>query len=166
MSINASTIQILLDGSMGGEEILTVAKAMERGEDRDAIFSLVGSLEEVDCPRPAMAIAILNVAEQIIEINSRAPVRMPRRDAHSCQRDSNKSRRGLSNKRWQQIRCEVFERDGWACVYCGSEDDLTCDHVIPLVRGGTNDNENLATACRSCNSSKGDKLLCEWERRA
>lgn len=166
MIIDAATVQILLDGSMGGKEILSVAKAMERGPDRDFIFALIRNLERADCPRPAMAIAVLDVAERIIETNSRAYVFMPRRDGHTGKRDSNKSRRGIPDRQWQELRRSTFERDEWACVYCGATDDLTCDHVVPLVRGGTNDNENLATACRSCNSSKGDKLLCEWERRA
>lgn len=149
---------------MGGAEILTVAKAMERGPDRDVIYTLTHNLEAVDCPGAAMAIAILEVAEKINETNERFCVRLPCRDAHTAKRDSNKARRGISNQRWQLLRTETFNRDGWACVYCGSEEDLTCDHVVPLVRGGTNDNENLATACRSCNSSKGDKLLEEWRR--
>lgn len=63
---------------------------------------------------------------------------------------------------WRALRQAVFERDGFACVYCGCLDDLACDHVVPRSRGGLNDMENLVTACRPCNSSKGDKLLSEW----
>ena len=76
--------------------------------------------------------------------------------------NSNKARRRISKQRWKILREETFRRDEWTCVYCGAQDDLTCDHIIPLARGGTNDNENLATACRSCNSSKGKKTLKEW----
>lgn len=57
----------------------------------------------------------------------------------------------------------VFARDGHACVYCGSPMNLTLDHVIPQSRGGSHDAENLVTACRSCNSSKGAKTPAEWE---
>jgi 5-methylcytosine-specific restriction endonuclease McrA len=32
------------------------------------------------------------------------------------------------------------------------------DHVVPLARGGTHTRDNLATACPSCNISKGTKL--------
>lgn len=49
----------------------------------------------------------------------------------------------------------VYERDGYACQYCGAADDLTIDHVRPLSRGGSNEMSNLLTACRSCNCSKG-----------
>lgn len=68
---------------------------------------------------------------------------------------------------WQIIRNSVFERDGYACRYCGdANSSLDCDHVIPVSRGGSSDIENLATACFRCNRSKGAKLLSEWIGRA
>lgn len=48
------------------------------------------------------------------------------------------------------------------CAYCPAVAD-TIDHVIPLARGGRHAEGNLLPACRSCNSSKGDKLLIEWK---
>ena len=50
------------------------------------------------------------------------------------------------------------------CFYCGSFDDPTVDHLIPLNRGGVNSIGNMVTACRRCNSSKQDKLKVEWEQ--
>lgn len=41
------------------------------------------------------------------------------------------------------------------CADCGSCEDLTVDHVIPLVKGGTNAPINLRVLCRRCNSQKG-----------
>ena len=49
-----------------------------------------------------------------------------------------------------------------ACAYCGATGDMSLDHVVPLSRGGTHEIDNLLPACRSCNSSKGAKLLEEW----
>lgn len=64
---------------------------------------------------------------------------------------------------WKAIRAWIFYRDGYVCVYCGENpEDLECDHVIPISRGGTNDLSNLATACMPCNRSKSDRLLSEW----
>jgi len=37
------------------------------------------------------------------------------------------------------------------------------DHIIPSFRGGKNNWENKALACRGCNVSKGHKLLEEME---
>lgn len=41
-----------------------------------------------------------------------------------------------------------------SCFYCGSTDQPTIDHKMPLSRGGTHDLDNLCRACLSCNSRK------------
>ena len=33
--------------------------------------------------------------------------------------------------------------------------DLTVEHIIPFVLGGTNDEANIALACEPCNKQKG-----------
>lgn len=53
-------------------------------------------------------------------------------------------------------RQNVFKRDGFECQYCGTKNDLTLDHVIPKARGGKSTWKNLITACRPCNTRKGD----------
>jgi 5-methylcytosine-specific restriction endonuclease McrA len=55
----------------------------------------------------------------------------------------------------------VMIRDEFRCVYCGKEKGLTIDHVIPLSRGGKSSFENCVTACKDCNSKKGNKLPSE-----
>lgn len=52
-------------------------------------------------------------------------------------------------------RNNIFKRDDNACTYCGSVKDLTLDHIMPKSRGGKTSWENLTTACKRCNSSKG-----------
>jgi len=59
---------------------------------------------------------------------------------------------------------EVYERDGRICAYCGSTEDLTIDHIVPLARGGAHSPNNLTVACLGCNCSKGTKDLEEWLR--
>lgn len=54
-----------------------------------------------------------------------------------------------------EIRWEVWERDNFTCKTCGVRKDLTIDHILAVVNGGTNDLENLQTLCFSCNSRKG-----------
>lgn len=54
-----------------------------------------------------------------------------------------------------EARSAVFERDGHRCLKCGTEEDLSIDHVVPLSKGGDNDVDNLQTLCKTCNSSKG-----------
>ncbi len=53
-------------------------------------------------------------------------------------------------------RQNIFKRDGHLCQYCGTKKDLTIDHVIPKAKGGKTVWKNIVTACRRCNSLKGD----------
>lgn len=57
-----------------------------------------------------------------------------------------------------ELRWRVYERDGYACVRCQSEEDLTLDHIYPWIRGGPDTYENFQTMCRPCNSRKGARV--------
>lgn len=54
-------------------------------------------------------------------------------------------------------RFNLFLRDHFRCVYCGSQRELTFDHVIPRAQGGRTSWENVATACAPCNLKKGGR---------
>ena len=54
-------------------------------------------------------------------------------------------------------RPRIYKRDNYECVYCGSNKNLTLDHVIPKSRGGGNEWTNLVTSCFKCNLKKGNK---------
>jgi 5-methylcytosine-specific restriction endonuclease McrA len=54
-------------------------------------------------------------------------------------------------------RQNIFKRDNFECQYCGTRKDLTLDHVIPSSKGGQHTWSNLVTACKRCNSLKGDR---------
>lgn len=49
-----------------------------------------------------------------------------------------------------------------ACSYCGSKDSISVDHLIARSRNGAESGDNIVWACRSCNSSKGNRDLLEW----
>lgn len=53
-------------------------------------------------------------------------------------------------------RRAVFARDEYRCQYCGSRAD-SIDHVVPRSRGGRDVWDNLAAACRPCNTRKRDR---------
>jgi 5-methylcytosine-specific restriction endonuclease McrA len=66
-----------------------------------------------------------------------------------------------SPRDWQRL---VNRYDG-CCAYCGDRPPvLTCDHVIPLSRGGSDFIGNMLPACMPCNLSKGSRLIVEWRR--
>jgi len=48
------------------------------------------------------------------------------------------------------------------CSYCGSIENLALDHIFSKKLGGKDVGDNLISACRTCNSSKGKKDLMEW----
>lgn len=84
-------------------------------------------------------------------------------DAHQrrCERAS--AAPGLSAANRSRL-LRRWMRQGRACIYCGAPAN-TVDHVVPLVRGGTNFEGNLAPCCKACNSSKAGRLLIGWRGR-
>ena len=68
----------------------------------------------------------------------------------------------------QAKRLAIYMRDGFACCYCGRGVEekglvLTLEHIVPYSKGGALlDPINLITACRSCNSARGNKALTSY----
>jgi len=59
---------------------------------------------------------------------------------------------------------QIYERDNGICGICGlfvEQEVVTLDHIIPLSLGGSHIATNLQIAHRSCNSSKGIKLITD-----
>lgn len=51
-----------------------------------------------------------------------------------------------------------------ACLYCGGNEKLGKEHLVPRTRGGLDIPENIFLACRKCNASKSDRLPSEWRK--
>lgn len=67
----------------------------------------------------------------------------------------------VSSKRYYGLRFDVLERDSFTCQYCGQSAPsvpLTVDHIKPRSEGGEDTEENLITACWSCNAGKASRL--------
>ncbi len=70
--------------------------------------------------------------------------------------------RELRKTRWWQKKCAPG-----ICYYCGKKvgaQNLTMDHVVPLIRGGKSVKSNLVPACKKCNQEKKYLLAMEWEK--
>jgi 5-methylcytosine-specific restriction protein A len=69
--------------------------------------------------------------------------------------------RALRKSQWWRRRVAKGE-----CYYCKGRfapEDLTMDHIVPVVRGGRSVRGNVAPACKACNSKKKYLLPVEWD---
>ena len=101
----------------------------------ECLFSMTGGLQEISGERSFV------VSSSIVMIRGRH--RSPNGRGHV----------GMSKHR-------LFARDRHVCAYCGAhcnESDLTVEHIIPVSRGGRHEWTNVVTACRSCNTRKGNR---------
>lgn len=74
--------------------------------------------------------------------------------------------RSAEDAQWEreyQAARRTLLRDGPSCEYCGEPFANTADHILPRSRGGGNEPENLAPACKTCNEQKLDFTPAEWE---
>lgn len=69
------------------------------------------------------------------------------------------SKKLIKNK---ALRLKVYSKDNFQCVYCGKRKVLlSLDHIKPESLGGLSIEENLLTACCSCNSKKSNRPVFE-----
>ena len=67
-----------------------------------------------------------------------------------------------TQEQWDQLRFDY----GYTCPCCKKSEPqikLTVDHIVPLTKSGTNSIENIQPLCKSCNSSKGVRII-RYER--
>ena len=75
---------------------------------------------------------------------------------------------------------ELRKTDWWkqqlsngVCHYCGASfpaDELTMDHILPVVRGGKSTKSNCVPCCKTCNNEKkyltpAEMIMRELENR-
>lgn len=82
-----------------------------------------------------------------------------------------KRKRKTKKKYANYSKFNLFLRDNYTCQYCNRHlsqldgrlrrerpiESLTRDHVIPKERGGSNDWDNIVTACSTCNHYKRNR---------
>jgi 5-methylcytosine-specific restriction protein A len=52
------------------------------------------------------------------------------------------------------------------CYYCGrrfAPEQLSMDHIVPIIRGGKTTKNNVAPVCKECNNKKKYLLPMEWD---
>lgn len=63
-------------------------------------------------------------------------------------------------------KIRISNKSNFRCCRCGASMGLskcTIDHIIPLSKGGTNEDKNLLVLCRDCNQEKADLLMSSDE---
>ncbi|OFV71524.1 HNH endonuclease [Acetobacterium wieringae] len=72
----------------------------------------------------------------------------------------------MSRKKLNQSeRKKIFNKTDGHCAYCGTELEfgkMQIDHIVPISRGGEDDEKNMIAACRSCNHYKSTLFLEEF----
>ena len=66
---------------------------------------------------------------------------------------------GEAKRLWRR---KIKEEWDHKCAYCGSDQELTMDHVVPRSKGGTDFTKNAICACHKCNQSKSHTPWEEW----
>ena len=65
-----------------------------------------------------------------------------------------------AKRMWKE---NILARDNHQCRYCGSNENLTIDHIVPRSRGGARwDASNCCAACIHCNRAKGSMMLQDF----
>ena len=76
----------------------------------------------------------------------------------SYEKKENKNKRvNLPNS----LRYRILKRDRFTCSSCGArapDVELEVDHIIPVSKGGTDEETNLVTKCFECNNGKSNKI--------
>jgi 5-methylcytosine-specific restriction endonuclease McrA len=99
--------------------------------------------------------------EKVRDLSAKFRRANPDKRANTEQRRRARKRNASGSFTFEEWRT-LCERHGPLCFYCGHKRKLTADHVAPLSRGGAHVVENIVPACKSCNSSKGNKDPLTW----
>lgn len=100
--------------------------------------------------------------ENQIEILKRRRTESYRAKHASYERKRRATKRGCFGNISDALWNSALEFYGNVCLCCGTHNDITLDHVIPLSLGGKHEISNAQPLCLSCNSSKGNRNTIDY----
>jgi 5-methylcytosine-specific restriction protein A len=71
---------------------------------------------------------------------------------------------GRGGRPWRRRRWAVLTRDQFTCQKCKKTflpEQLACDHIVPLAKGGSDEMENLQALCDGPDSCHEAKTMAE-----
>lgn len=127
-------------------------------------WRIIGGLYEVNWyPRSKRKTIYINgLGRKATETNGdlAAAIRVAQQPSAIQPTDRRTKRKGS----YGRLRTKLLKRDA-KCFWCCAEltkSTATIDHKTPLVRGGSNAQDNTVLACEKCNGEKGNQV---WEKK-
>ncbi|MEE8194173.1 MAG: HNH endonuclease signature motif containing protein [Dehalococcoidales bacterium] len=60
-----------------------------------------------------------------------------------------------------KMKMRIVRRDNYTCQVCGKhlkDDEIEFDHMIPVSKGGSSEEQNIRLVCYNCNRRKGNRV--------
>jgi len=61
-------------------------------------------------------------------------------------------------------RQRIYKSANYKCLKCGSDKNLSLDHIVPKSLGGSNDEDNLQCLCVPCNQEKSNNSCADYRK--
>ncbi len=62
----------------------------------------------------------------------------------------------------RSVMLRIVRRDNYLCQICGRhlrDDEIEFDHIIPISKGGSSEEQNLRLTCLKCNRKRGNRSI-------
>lgn len=121
--------------------------------------------------------ALLRAAARKRAYKYRKPTESSQKNKQISDKKYRQSLKGILTKKKSKIRrrargglhtlreaewLKVLVVFGGVCAYCGTKNDISIEHFIPISRGGGTAMGNVIPACLTCNKKKAGRLPEEW----
>jgi hypothetical protein len=105
-----------------------------------------------------------NITETFVRLNISTTIQyrfegeiVPKEIEHALLETVKRGKSGKKNR--DLLREQVYARDKFACLSCGTNEYLTLDEIVPISKKGKREFNNCQTLCKSCNGRKGALII-------